>query len=199
MGEGVPRPQLSLQKVRYLKRFEVWISLPEASRSDQLGALPISGRPSSAWKRLSSLPFRWQQRAGAPLGCRGSPPRHLPTSTVRRSAARPTHGPASARFAALRSDDLIGCDAVLAAASATLDTPAAFLIGSMMTDPAPVSFLVCELSHGPPSFSPAQTRQRLASWQGDDHAAGAYRQVHHGDDLARAARGLRCCRWLRAK
>ena len=32
MGEGVPRPQLSLQKVRYLKRFEVSNPLPEALR-----------------------------------------------------------------------------------------------------------------------------------------------------------------------
>jgi len=62
---------------------------------------------------------------------------------VRRSAARPTHGPASARFAALRSDDLIGCDAVLAAASATPDTPAAFLIGSMILRPSPSLFASC--------------------------------------------------------
>ena len=66
-----------------------------------------------------------------------------PTSTVRRSAARPTHGPASARFAALRTDDLIGCDAFSAAASASPDTPAAFLIASMILRPSPSLHASC--------------------------------------------------------
>ena len=160
MGEGVPRPELSLQKVRYLNRFEVSNPLPEPLRSGHFGASPFPGRLEEL--SSSSLSMAAARRPSSRLRWKSS---SSPMSTVRRSAARPTHGPASARFAALRSDDLIGCDAVSAAASATPDTPVAFLIASMILRPSPPCMRA--LSHGLPSFPPVQARQRLAPWQGD--------------------------------
>ena len=169
MGEGVTRPHLSLQKVRYLNRFEVSNPLPQTLRSGHFGASPFPG----GLDKLSSSSIRMAaaRRPSSRLRWKSS---SSPMSTVRRSAARPTHGPASAHFAALRSDDLIGCDAVSAAASATPDTPVAFLIASMILSPSPPCTRA--LSHGLPSFPPVQARQRLAPWQGD-HYADAYRQV----------------------